>query len=247
MTSAFDVALALRRIAQCFWHDFAPIVVLGLGMVLIPEVALALAGSDGVSTVIATFAGLLKVLYVVIVTHGALARLAGRPVPPATFASAGLAASPRALSTGLLLGAGIVTVLVALLLAGLAGDAAPVVRVAIAAAALAAAVACVPAVPLALTVRTTPFAAVAGAARLTRGRRGGIAVTLALVALAIGPARMVVAATVYGAGASLAEVAGINAAMTLASPGLWLLALFDLLAWGVGAVVPAAVFVGLRE
>ncbi len=247
MTAAFDVALALRRVATVFWHDFAAIVVLGVGMVLIPEVALALAGSHSGSTVIATFGGMLKVLYVVIVVHGALARLAGRPIAPAAFAGSGLAASPRALSVALLLGAGVVAGLVALLLAGLAGAAAPLVRAGIVALAFAAAVLTVPAVPLALTIRVTPFVAISRAAMLTRGRRGGIAVTLGLFALTIVPARLVVAATVYGLGASAGRVAGIDAAMTLASPGLWLLALFDLLAWGIAAVVPAAVFVGLAE
>ena len=67
-----------------------------------------------------------------------------------------------------------------------------------------------------------------------------------MVALTIVPARLVIAATVYGTGASLARTAAVDAAMTWASPGLWLLALFDLLAWGVAAVVPAAVFAGLE-
>ncbi len=247
MTPPFDVALALRRIGQAFWLDFAPIVVLGGGMVVIPEVALGLAGSDGGSTVIATFGGLLKALYVVIVSNGALARLRGRPLAAGWFARAGLGASPPALGTALLQGAGAVLVLVALLLARYTGDAALPLRAAIVVLAFAAAVTTVPAVALALTVRLTPVAAIIRAGVLTRGRRGGIAAVLAVVALAIVPARTVLAAAVYGAGASLAQVAAINAAMTLASPGLWLLALFDLLAWGVGAVVPAVVFRGLME
>ena len=34
--------------------------------------------------------------------------------------------------------------------------------------------------------------------------------------------------------------------MTLLSPGLWLLALLDLLAWGIAATVPAVVYAGVR-
>lgn len=243
----FDVVLALRRIGGGFWHDFAPIIVLGFGMVAVPEVALALAGSDAGSTVIATFGGLLRVLFVVIVTHGTLARIAGRPLPAHSFARAGFAASPRALSVALLLGVGVVVVLVGLLLAGLDGAAAPLVRAGIVVAAFAGAVLTVAAVPLALATRLTPWRVLHRAAILTRGRRGGVAATLALVALTIVPARLVVAATVYGTGASLARTAMIDAAMTWTSPGLWLLALFDLLAWGLAAVVPAAVFAGLSE
>ena len=243
----FDVALAFRRIGSGFWHDFAPIVLLGFGMVSVPQIALALAGSNAGSTVIATFAGLLRVLFVVIVSYGALARIGGRPLPPASYAAAGLAASPRTLSVALLLGVGVVVMLVGLLLAGLAGAAAPLVKAAVVVGAFASAVLTVAAVPLALTARVTPWRAIRRAAALTRGRRSGVAATLGLVALAILPARLVVAATVYGTGASLARTAAVDAAMTLASPGLWLLALFDLLAWGLAAGVPAAVFAGLGE
>ena len=114
-------------------------------------------------------------------------------------------------------------------------------------AAFAAAVLTVAAVPLALTERVTPWRALIRATALTRHRRGSVAVVLALVLLTVVPARLVLAATVYGAGASLARTAAIEAAMNWASPGLWLLALFDLLAWGFAAGVPAAVFAGLRE
>ena len=242
-----DVPLALRRIALGFWHDFAPIVLLGFVMVTIPEVALALAGTNGGSTIIATFGGMLAVLYVVIVSHGVLLRLDGNPAGARAFARAGVAASPRASSVALLLGAGTVLVLVGLLLAGLAGAGAIVVRIGIVATAFAVATVVAPAVPLALVERRSPFATLAEVAVLTRGNRGRIAVVLGTVALTIVPARLVVAATVYGVAASAARTGAIDASMTLTSPGLWLLALFDLLAWGVGAVVPAVIYQGLRK
>lgn len=242
-----DVALALRRIVLGFWHDFAPIVLLGIIMVLVPEVVLALAGTHGGSTIVATFGGMLRVLYVVIVSYGALARLDGRPLGLRVFARTGVAASPRALSVALLLGAGVVLVQVGLLLAGLAGDAAIGVRASLVVAGFAVAVVVTPAVPLALVERRTPVATLARAVALTRGNRGRIAIILGVVVLTIVPARLVIAATVYGLAPSVARVGAIDAAMTLASPGLWLLALFDLLGWGVAAVVPAAVFRGLRN
>lgn len=242
-----DLPLALRQIALGFWHDFAPIVLLGFVMVTLPEVALALAGTHGGSTVIATFGGMLRVLYVVIVSHGTLARLDDRPLGPRIFARAGVAASPRALSVALLLGAGVVLVLVALLLAGLAGGAAIVVRVAVIAVAFAVAVVAVPAIPLALVERRAPVATLTRAAALTAGNRGRIAIVIGVVVLTIVPARLVIAASVYGLAASAARMGAIDAGMTLASPGLWLIALFDLLGWSVGAVVPAVIYRGLRN
>lgn len=243
--SRLDVALALRRIALIFWHDFAPIVVLGFAMVTIPQVTLALAGSHGGSTIVATAGGMLRVLYIVIVSHGALARLAARPLVLSAFAREGLAASPRGLSVALLLGAGTVLALVALLLAGLAGPFAILVRGAIVALALGVLVVALPAIPVALAERLDPGGALARAAALTRGSLGRIAAVVIVFAMTVVPARIVISATIYGLGATAAHIATVDAAMTLASPGLWLIALFDLLAWGTGAVVPAVVYAGL--
>jgi len=242
-----DVALALQRIVTVFWHDFAAIVVLGFFMVTLPGVVLALAGTHAGSTIVATLGGMLRVLYVVIVTHGVLARLGGQPLAPRTFVRSGFAASPRGLSVALLLGAATVLVMVALLLAGLAGASALAVRVAIVAAGFAGAVVLIAAMPAALVERLSPVAALARSLTLMRGNRGRIAVVLGGVALTVVPARLVVAATVYGFGASAAHVAAVDAVMTLGSPGLWLLALFDLLAWGIGAVVPGVIYAGLAK
>lgn len=242
-----DVALALQRIIGGFWHDFAPIVVLGFGMVTLPGVALALAGHHAGSTIVATFGGMLRVLYVVIVTHGVLARIDGRPLGPQTFVRDGFMASPRGVSVALLLGAVTVLAMVGLLLAGLAGPSALAIRAAIVAAGFAGAVAFVAALPVALVERVSPVAAMARAFASTRGNRGGVAVVLGVFALAVVPARLVLAATVYGLGASAAQVAAVDAAMTVISPGLWLLALFDLLSWGVGAVVPGVIYAGLAR
>lgn len=247
MIPPFDVALALRRIGGSFWHDFAPIVVLGFGMVTLPEIALALAGTHAGSTVVATFAGLLRVLFVVMVTYGVMARLMGPPLGPAVFARDSFAASPRALSVAMLLGAGVVLVLVGLLLAGLAGPGAMFIRGALIALAFVIAVVFAPAVPLALNGGGSPMLIFAQAEAVTRGNRGRIAVVLGLLALTIVPARVVIAASVYGLAASTVRVAAIDSAMTVASPGLWLMALFDLLAWGLGAVVPAVIWRGLCE
>ena len=240
-----DVALALRRIVLIFWHDFAPIVLLGFAMVTIPQVTLALAGSHSGSTIVATAGGMLRVLYIVIVSHCALARLAGRPLGLSAFAREGLAASPRGLSVALLLGAGTVLVFVALLLAGLAGPLAVLVRGAIVTIALGVLVVVLPAIPLAVAEGLAPGAALARATALTRGSRGRVATIVIVFALTVVPARIIVSATIYGLGATAAHIATVDAGMTLASPGLWLIALFDLLAWGTSAVVPAVVYAGL--
>lgn len=241
----FDVALALRQVVLTFWHDFAPIVPLGFVMVTLPAVALHLIGSNSGSTVLATFGGMLSVLYVVIVTVGSLARLTGRPFAPMAFVRAGIAASPQGLSVALLLGAGVVLTLVGLLLAGLAAPYAAISQLLIVAAAFLAMIVVLPAVPAAIVERRSPLAALKRAAALTRGDRGRIAAVVVMLALAVVPARLVVEASIYGTATSLARTAAIDAGMTLLSPGLWLLALFDLLAWGLAATLPAVVYLQL--
>ncbi|UAJ10236.1 hypothetical protein [Polymorphobacter megasporae] len=242
-----DVALAFQRIGTVFWHDFAAIIVLGFVMVTLPGVVLALAGTHAGSTIVATFGGMLRVLYVVIVTHGVLARVDGRPQGPRAFVRAGIAASPRALNVALLIGVMTVLAMVGLLLSGLAGPSTLAIRATIVAAGFAGAVLLVAAVPVALVERRAPFGALGRASALTRGNRGRVAVVLAGFALTVVPARLVLAATVYGTGASAQHVAAVDAAMTVLSPGLWLIALFDLLAWGVGAVIPGVIYAGLTR
>lgn len=243
----FDVALALRRAVTAFGYDFSPIVVLGFGMVLLPEIALILAGTSAGATMIAAFGGMLRVLYVVIVTTGILARLSGRPLAPGAFVRTGIALSPAGLSVALLLGAGVVMVLVTLLLATFASRSTTAIQAALVVAAFVASVPALAAVPAALVERLSPLTALRRSAALTNGHRGSIAAFVLIVGLAIVPARVVLAATVYGMAASAAQVAAIDATMTLASPGLWLVALVDLVAWGVAAVVPAVIYAGVTD
>lgn len=242
-----DVALALRQMVLAFWHDFAPIVPLGFVMVTLPAVALHLIGSHSGSTILATFGGMLGVLYGVIVTVGTLARLSGRPFTPRLFVRAGIVASPQGLSVALLLGAATVLTLVGLLLAGLTAPYAKISQLLIVAAAFLGLVVVLPAVPAAIVERRTPLAALRRAAALTRGDRGRIAAVVLVLLLAVVPARIVVAASIYGLAASLARTAAVDAGMTLFSPGLWLLALFDLLAVGLAATLPAVVYVQLAR
>ena len=243
-TPQLDVALALRQMVETFWHDFAPIVLLGFVMVTVPSIVQRLIGSQSGGTIIATFGGMLGVLYVVIVTVGTITRLTGRPLPPMAFVRTGLAASPNGLSVALLLGAALVMVMVALLLTGFGTPVGAAWSLMIVAAAFAGVVAVVPAVAAAIVERRKPFEAVARAATLTRGNRGRIAAVLVVLALAVLPARMIIVATIYGT-ASAAQAAMIDGSMTLLSPGLWLMSLFDLLAWGLAATVPAVVYLQL--
>ncbi|MGI4878754.1 MAG: hypothetical protein ACRYG4_14845 [Janthinobacterium lividum] len=240
-----DVALALRQVVLTFWSDFAPIVLLGFVMVTLPAVAQRLIGSHSGSTVVATFGGMLTVLYVVIVTVGTMARLSGRPLTAAAFVRVGIAASPPGLSVGLLLGAGVVLVLVALLFTGFSTPAEAAGSLAIVVGAFAGIVTVVPAMSAAIVERRKPFAAVARGAALTRGSRARIAALLIVLGLAVVPTRLVIAASIYGLGVTTAQQAAADATMTVFSPGLWLLALFDLLAWGLAATVPGVVYVQL--
>ena len=235
MSGRFDVAVALRHIVRVFWLDFAPILLLGFAMVTFPRlIGLVIEGTGASGTVLAVFSGLLFALYLTIVSHGTVARLAGRPLEPQAFVSEGIVASPPGFSVALLLG----TCAVLLIIVGVVGGAGrPGVGVAALVAGLSGLVVVFPVVPVALVERLAPLVALRRAVALTRGKRLPIALVVAVVALALVPTALVLQAL----------QAQPTAGHGLASPGLWLRELYNLLAWGVAAVVPGVVYAGLVE
>ena len=235
-----DVALALRQILEVFARDAAPILLLGFGMVSIPALALgALPPAEGLGTMLSVAIGLSGLLYVTIVSFGAMTRLVGRPLDPARFAAAGLAASPPGYSVALLLGAGaVVAAIVGLLL-----PAGAPLHLLLWAAAAWGLVVVLPALPAALAERLGPVAALRRAARLTRGNRGRI-VALLLVVPLLG---LLPAATVIG---QVVPVFGIGrdggaALLALGDPRLWLKTGFELVAVALTATVPPVVYMQL--
>lgn len=229
MTPArFDVALALRRIVDVVWQDFAAIVLLGLAMLTVPRLlgALVPPASAG-ATILAVLTGLFAALYVTIVSHGAVARLRGHPLPPRVFVARGIALSAPGFSVALLLGAGAVVVAIVALLVRRDAGAAPL---GVALAGLGLLVVVLPAVPAAIIEQLGPLPALLRAGALTHGQRIRIAAVVAVVLIAYLP---------------VDALLGSAPVASIASPGLWLRALFDLLAWGVFAVVPGVVYAGL--
>ena len=230
----FDAALAVRRVALGFWLDFAPIVTLGFGLLTLSRLAGAVVDPAGpAATVVAVLAGFGAALFATIVSFGVVERLRGRPLDPGAFASRGLIASPPGFSVALLLGALLVlAAIVALLLP-------PAAALGLYAAAGFGVVRVIAAVPAALAERLAPVDALRRALALGAGQVGGVVALVGLVALALGPAWLIVDALVKG-------IDG-DTSVTLASPGLWLRAVFELLAWSVVAVVPGVAYVGLVE
>ena len=230
---AFDVALAIRRVGVALRRDFAAIVGGGFVAVALPALALGGIGAgDDRFTLAVTARGVLAMLYVAVVAHGVVARLAGAPLPPRAFVAQGLARARPGLIVGLLFAAAIVVVMI-VELAGRAGTAAGTLLHALAAAGVIWAV-CVllPAIPAAVAERLGPIAALRRAADLTRGSRDRILALLAIAAFTLAPAAALIALLAEGGG-------GVA--------GRWPTALFELLAAALLSTLPPVVYQGLRE
>jgi hypothetical protein len=232
--AGLDVALALRRIVRGFWLDFAPIVLLGFGMLTLPRIASALvAPTSAAATILAVVSGLLAALFLAVIGHGAVERLRGRPLDTAAFVSRGIVASPPAFSVALLIGAGLVGAGIVALLVSY-WDLQPVIW----GAAIFGVLLVLPAVPAADAERLGAVPALARAFALTRRNLGRLVFVVAIAALAIGPAWLLI---------RMLELSVEGDSATLLSPGVWLQLLFELLAAGLIAMVPAVIYVGLVE
>ncbi len=234
MRVRFDIALAVRRIAGAFWHDFAGIVIGGFVAVTLPSVAArAMTQGGDFGTLATTVRAVLAMLYVAMVSHGVLSRLAGAPLPPGRFIGEGLRRARPGLEVALLLGAGVVGLLIIELFGREGTVAGTALHALVAAGAIWAACIILPVVPVAGAERLRPLAAIGRAAELTRGNRDRLFALLILVLLTLAPAGAVIALLVE------------RDATDIARPGLWLSALFDLMACSLLATVPAVAYAGL--
>lgn len=234
-----DVLAAVRQLFAVLAGDAAAILGLGLVMIGLPVLAGGLvprggpAGGGPGGTGLAVLGGLLALLYLAIVSYGALSRLAGKPLPPALVARRGLVASPPGYSVALLQGALLVGFGIAGLLLGLALPEARDFATPFAVlAGFALLVLTLPAVAVALVERVSPLAALRRAAALTRGSRGQVALLLLAFLLTLLPVGLVVREVAAGAG-------GLA--------GAWLRAMF---AWGAAAVsapLPAVAYMQLAR
>ena len=238
MRGRFDIALAIRRVTLAFWDDFAAIVIGGFVAVTVPQLLAAPFAADlgaGAGTLVTTARAVLAMLYVAVVSHGVTRRLAGQPLPTGRFIAQGLSRARPGVEVALLLGAGGVVLLTIELFGRTGTLAGTALHALVAGGAIWAACMLLPVVPAATAERLRPLAAIRRAAALTLGHRDRLLVLLILVALTLLPAAVLIAVLVEG------DAARVDGA------GLWLSALFGLLACSLVATVPPVVYAGLVD
>lgn len=237
MIARFDVGLALRQIGEVAVADSTPILALGAVLVTLPALlgVLVVPGHSG-GTVLAVLSGLGAALFATLVSYGTAARLAGKPLSAQDYFRRSIIASPPGFSVALLLGAAAVSAAIVYLVGRVMSPFGPVVGFTVTALVIAAIVCLSPAIPLALIERCPPFIALVRAARLTYGNRMRIASLLAVVALAIGPVAILIGAPSYSISPS-----PVNDAR------LWVWLLFEVLAAGIVATIPAVVYAQLHR
>lgn len=231
-----DIARTLGRAIKGVWDDLPPVLLGGAALVLWPAlVARWLSAAGDWGTIGVTVRAVLAMLFVVIVGHGVLARLAGRPLSAAMFLIEGARRSRPGLEVALLLGAGAVLLLTLQLFARPGSGAGVALDLLLLCAALWAASRWLPALTLAVAERRNVFLALARSAELTEGSRWR------LLALVAAPALLLVPMGIALAGMAASET------LTLASPGLWLELLFELAVWALLGALSASSYAGLAE
>ena len=223
-----DVALVLKRTGEAFVRDFVGVVMGGIALVVLPGVLTReIAAGEDWATLLTILRCVLGMVYVALVSWGVVSRLRGRALAPADFVREGLARAQPGLQVALLAGAAAVVLLTIHLFAKTGTTAGWILNSLLLTAALVGVCALMPLVPVAVVERLTPMAAFRRAAALTQHNRNRI-LGLALVLLV-----------------TLAPSAALVAGFAWPKAP-WAIALFEMLAWSLGATVPAAVYAGLR-
>jgi hypothetical protein len=221
-----DVALVLKRTGEAFVRDFAGVVIGGILLIVLPRLIFGSGGGD-FDTLLTILRSILAMLYVAMVSWGVVSRMRGRALPTRMFWREGFARAQPGLQVALLAGAIVVFGMTLHLFARHGTVAGWILDSLLLTAALAAVCALMPLVPVAVNEQLPPMAAFRRAAALTRHNRNRILGLALVILLTLAPA------------AALAS--GFAGA---ASP--FALAMFELLAWSVGATVPAVVYAGLQ-
>jgi hypothetical protein len=246
-----DLGAALRQTVQCFWDDFAPIVLLGFLLLTLPSLLLELsatpsatvdAGVVTTETVIETFVALLAMIYVSAVNYGVMCTLAGRPLETGTFMWAGLRAARPGLLVALVLGSIAVAALILVILFGRGSAVGWLFATAVGVALVVALVTWIVAIPAAVAERRMPWDALRRSASLTLGNRGRLVGFVAAILLGLLPGIMLV--RMFGPDASFVPAAEGG---DLFSPSMWIEQLFWLLAQGLLATAPAVIYAQLSR
>jgi len=243
-----DIVAALRLALTIFWRQFAPIVFLGLIFLTLPAVALrtfsiatATAPDPALGTIAETLRWLLVMVFLCAVTGGVLARTSD----PRAFMRAGLGRLQPGLVVALIIGIGLMTLRIVLLLASRVLQLGQMSSLFFVVACIAVFAVWAVAVPVALGERQWPMDALRRSAELTRGNRWRLAALFIFIALALTPAIMAVRFAVFHAAKTPHQIAEIVQSMTITSPGLWIVQLSTLLIYGLLSVVPVALYLML--
>jgi hypothetical protein len=226
-----DILLALHRTAQAVRADMVAILLGGGLLVSLPGYAARLLAPEGgygadVATLVTTLRAVLAMLYLALVSWGVVARLTGRALPPRAFVNEGLRRAQPGLKVALLVGAAIVLGLTLRLFAVHGTTQGFLLQTLLLAAGLWALGALMPAVPAAVVERLGPVAALKRAAVLTAGNRDRTLILGLISGLAVAPSGVLLA--------------------SLPAPHPLLQAGFELIVWGLAAILPAVVYTGLR-
>jgi len=230
-TPRLDILLALHRTAQAVRADLVAILLGGGLLVSLPGYAARLLAPEGgytadVATLVTTGRAVLAMLYLALVSWGVVARLTGRALPPRAFVHEGLRRAQPGLKVALLVGAAVVLGLTLRLFAVHGTTQGFLLQTLLLAAGLWALGALMPAVPAAVVERLGPVAALKRAAVLTAGNRDRTLILGLISGLAVAPSGVLLA--------------------SLPAPHPLLQAGFELVVWGLAAILPAVVYTGLR-
>lgn len=248
----FDVAAALRRMVSVYWAQFAPIVILGFLFLTLPSLFVhaifGVAPDDASGTLVATTTAVLAMVFVASVNAGVIASLAGRALDARSFVQMAIAVAKPGVIVALVIGAVVMGAEVLRLLARLAGLGGVLINFAVYGLLVWFLICAFVALPAALAERLMPLDALRRSFALTRGNRLRLAALSAVLVLGLLPIALLVSSIVLGPAAATPEAArSAIASMTLLSPGLWIDALFSLLALGFLATAPAVIYMGLVQ
>jgi hypothetical protein len=247
-----NVADTLRTVIRVWWHEFAPVTLLGFLLVLLPDALLALAfgpaagglGSGDDGTIVWTVSGVCLMLYGAAVAFRVVAGLRGSPLSPRAFVTDSLAAAKPGLVTALVLATAALLIGVPFALDDRIGSRGllPVISLFVL---LFGTAALLPAVPAAVAERLAPLDAVKRAADLTRGHRSRLAGLVLVLALGLLPPLGLVQLVMFGPHATPDSAFKLLESWTFAEPRLWIGFLADLLFAGLTACVPPVVYAEL--
>ncbi len=221
-----DVIGVLDRAFRAVLANFGVLALAGLLLIVLPSL-LGRGFAGDAATLAITLRAALAMLYVALLGWSATAHLSGRMARPRALLREGLARAQPGVQTALLIGAVIVIGLTLHLFARHGTVMGWLLDVLLMTGGLWSLCVLMPVIPVAIVERRGPLAAMRRAAALTEGNRNRI-LALALVA----------GLTLVPSGLLVSMVAGVA--------GWGLQALFELMAWSLVAVLPAAVYIGLE-